>query len=230
MKTFLNFKPSFISLICVLLLLGCEKSPQGNEELMKEVQTKMDENMQVTKESNKMIAELQSEVRRIQTNSPHVSNQISIIQFLNMSLVEKNEIIKHYFHSRMGGRQLSDFDLYMMAFLHNLFNVEDVKNRFLIREEVEIDNKIVLLNRNPPDELGEYMVIYFTKPVDILDKESDALAIYVYQNELYMSVYQQNEFIEGYRINPKFYKDMFIKVGQLKMDLLEIQCAQRPDC
>ncbi|MEF3312202.1 hypothetical protein PV433_25290 [Paenibacillus sp. GYB004] len=220
---------SLTCLICVSLLSGCEKSVQDSDEAIMEVRRSLEENMVLIKD---MVSDLQSAVKEIVPKSTEIPTEFNIKQFLEMNLIEKNKVIKHYVHSRMGGVQLSNYDLYMMVYLQSIFNDNDSVNNttFIPREKIEMDTRVTVLNQNITDLPTDYIVIYFTQLAGILDQQADIVAIYTFQDELYLSLYQQDKFIQGYNVTPKHNKDMFMKLGQLKLDLMNIQCGQGSDC
>jgi hypothetical protein len=227
------FKKRLLLILFIILLslvpTGCKENDPNNEDILIEFKNKQDELASLVSENKRLILQLLSD-SNLESAESSESEDIDFLSLLNMSTNQRNEYIKHYVHSGMGGSELSDYDLYMVALLKNIFQFKDTEERFFTREQIEVDTKLATLDPNISRNLPYYIAIEFKEPIEVIGIECDVLSVYVYQNELYMTLYQDGEVIQGYSINPNYYREMFIKVGDLKRELLDIQCGRGPDC
>lgn len=213
-------------LMIVLTFAGC-KDRTINQELI-DLQIKYDELTSLTKENNSILLEMKNRLGEHDETNP--VKETEFLEFLKLPFDEQNELVEHYAHSGRGGSGLSNYDLYMLVLLLDIFHYDNLQERFSSRDKTEIDNNLILSDPNLSEILDDYIVIRFFEPINILNMKSDGLSLYVFHDNLYLSLYQNSKFIKGFTVNPIYYKEMFIKVGILTRDLLEIQCGKSPDC
>jgi hypothetical protein len=213
------------------ILTGCNGNISSLEDLLNKLNNKQEEFTSIINENNKILKEIQSKNIVENNDTPNVG-QTGFLEFLEMSVKQRNELIDHYVHSGRGGRQISGYDLYMMVFLLHIFEFNDMNERFIPREQEDLDTRLASLDPNLYDDLPNYVTFKFNKLIDILGNKGNIVSFYDYKDSLYLTIFQDNKFVQRYYINsPNSYlREMFIKVSDLTFEFLNLQCGQSQDC
>lgn len=214
------------------LTSGCENDKKiTNNELESKLEEQTKHNEELTQKNTELLEQLaQKKDMNSQDQDPDFRD------FLNMSLSNQNSLISQYEHSGMGGIGLSYYDLFMVTLIKQILD-PDEGLKIEEREKNIIDDQILLFNpKNLVQKLGNehYLIMKLNQPLSFhispYTKPLSEMAIYVYEDHLLLTIYNNEEYSTGFFVLPEYYKEMFIRVGELKKELLMIQCGGSEDC
>ena len=187
----------------------------------------------------------------IDYNDQHPVKEVKIPKFwdiINLPYEERDQYLVSFASQSSISSITKGIEEYRISTLRNIFDPKAplFDSQFLTREENDYDQKIIYPEYQATvysggaslkgyQYLKYYMVLRFKSLLSIElgqnnNEKFNSIAIYILNDELYISLYQDEKYIKGYKISESYYKNLIIESEAFITKFINLTCSKSPDC